>query len=859
MTGLSSYHVLGLVPDTPVGPWVRWGHELLRRLPGSRWVLEQGEWQGGAFLRSYAPPEVHHELARLALLRGDLRLEPRPWDPGDETPPTALGVLRFLGPWETPYPDPDPPELPARLGTPWAVQGVLMGGDPPEGQVRIASWGPPPGSLNTRQCLLLSWGRALGGVPEAWVPASRGHRIAEREWRHRELERFHGGPAPGMPADRWSHPWRAPVAARDPFGPSRAAANASPLPWARGWGDGNGWSPGPATLLRHVLVLGLTGSGKTQLLAHGAAQVHRQGVPLVALDLHGDLTPAILDRLPDPAPGEFLLIGPGPGESGMDVLALPADKGGPGLGPRRVGELLGALRPAGALKDEFWGPRMERLLEGGLRCVLGTGGSLYDLARLFQDPFGQAGSLRPLLVDPTLREFLDELVSVHHRQPDFLASVQNRLSRVLFDPAIRGLVAPPTGGVDPERALVERRSILLHLPKGELGEGGGLFVAHLLLARCYLALLRGEHPGPDRLRSLFILDESHLLSPRLLGTMVREGRKFGVGLLLATQGAGDGPHGVEGGPWSEVGTVVGLRMAPGPARQVLPWLAPRLPLHAGSRPAAEFVGALARLPRHTAYLREVGEDVPRLVVLPGPTPPSPARGARRSPVPPPGPSPSPAGPRPPEPEAEEIDGLLGILAGRPPPDPRPAWWRQGERRGFLEALPTGGFGLTEAGWGRLGWRGNTGAPRESFEHLRLLRDAFTLLAYRGLALEMPRQGGFERRLPDARWRRRAGGAPRSTPGDGRALAGPLDGAQELHLEVEVSSLEDPRRLARSWEKAQEQGAHLLWVAGTSGGGERLRAFLRKRGAGRREATVWVLREQALRKWRGSHPGPGAGK
>jgi hypothetical protein len=91
------------------------------------------------------------------------------------------------------------------------------------------------------------------------------------------------------------------------------------------------------------------------------------------------------------------------------------------------------------------------------------------------------------------------------------------------------------------------------------------------------------------------------------------------------------------------------------------------------------------------------------------------------------------------------------------------------------------------------------------------------------------------------------------------LAGPLDGAQELHLEVEVSSLEDPRRLARSWEKAQEQGAHLLWVAGTSGGGERLRAFLRKRGAGRREATVWVLREQALRKWRGSHPGPGAGK
>lgn len=861
MIGISCYEVWGLIPDTPVCPWVRWGYDLLSRLPGARWTLEQGEWEGRPFLRSYAPVGIHLELRRLALLQGDLRLVPRTWDPENDLPPATVSVLRFPSPPGPPPAEHDLPELPAHLGASWAVQGVLLGGDPPEGQVRVAGFGPLREALLAQHRVLLSWGSALGGVPEAWAPASRAHRIAQGEWRRRELKRFHGGPAPGMHKERWSLPWRAPAGAGRAGALPPPASNATPLPWAMNWGEGNGWSPDEATLLRHVLVLGLTGSGKTQLLAHGAAEVHRRGIPLVVLDMHGDLTPAILDRLPGLPRGEFVLVGPGPGETGMDVLAPPSGGGSAdgGTGSRLVGELLGALRPAGALRDEFWGPRMERLLEGGLRCVLGTGGNLHDLARLFHDPFGQAASLRPLLADPTLREFLDELVGVHRRQPDFLASVQNRLARVLFDPTIRALVSPRTGGEDPERVLDQRRSVLLHLPKGELGEGGGLFVAHLLLARCYLSLLRGAPPGPDRLRTLFVLDEAHLLSPRLLSTMVREARKFGVGLLLATQGSAEGLAGGEGGPWSEVGTVFGLRMAPGPARQFLPWLAPRLPLHPGSRPAAEFTGAFARLPRHAAYLRRVGEDFPRLVVLPGPVQRPRTLEGTGLPGAPPGPSPAAGGTRPEERETEEVDGLLGLLVGRVPSEPKPPWWTVGERRRFFRAQAPGRFCLTEAGWGRLGWRGNTGAPRESYEHLRLLRDAFALLAYRGLALEMPRQGGFERRLPDARYLMPVAPTSRPTPGATRVQKGPLDGTRDLHVEAEVSGLEDPRRLARSWDKARQQGAHLLWVAGTRRGGERLRAFLRRKEAGRQEATVWVLAEEALRGWREAHPGPASGK
>ncbi len=858
MIAITAYEVYGLTPETPVGPWVRWGYDLLSRLPGSQWTLEQGESPGGRYLRSYAPADVSEELRRLARSRGDLCLVPRTWDAESELPPATVGVLRFPGLPGPPLADlPELPELPGRLRTPWAVQGVLLGGDPPEGQLRVAAFGPVREARLVLQSVLFAWGPALGGIPEPWEPGSRAHRIAQGEWRRRELRRFHGGPAPGMPRERWSRPWSAPAAWDGGTLPPASAPRPPALPWATGWGKGEGWSPDEATLLRHVLVLGLTGSGKTQLLAHGAAEVHRRRVPLVALDMHGDLTPALLERLSDRPEEEFLLVGPGPGEGGMDVLAPPTADGSAVrvAGSRVVGELLGALRPAGALRDDLWGPRMERLLEGGLRCVLGTGGTLYDLARLYHDPFGEAATLRPLLPDRILREFLDELVSLHRRQPDFLASVQNRLARVLFDPTLRALVAPRSRGLDPEEALGQRRSILLHLPKGVLGEAGGLFVAHLLLARCYLALLRREAPGEDRLRALFVLDEAHLLSPRLLGTMVREGRKFGVGLLLATQGGPATPGGGEEGTWSEVGTVFALRMAPGPARQFLPWLAPRLPLHAGSPAAAELTGALVRLPRHAAYLRRVGEDLPRLVVLPGPVARAHARTAPTGPGSP-FPDPEPGASSPTEFADEETEGLLALLADRVPSDPKPAWWREGERRAFFRELAPGKFQLTEAGWGRLGWRRETGAPRESFEHRRLLRDVYALFAYRGIALEMPRQGGFDQRLPDARWVRTT--APNGGGDPPRLRTDLFDRTRELHVEVEVSALEDPRRLARSWEKAQAQGAHLLWVAGTRWGGERLRAFLRRKRAGPQQATVWVLREEALRGWRERHPGPGSG-
>ncbi len=833
--------VESLGSDLGVRRWFERAWDLLRGRPDLALLVEQGEQTGGPYLRVLAPAPVAAELQQLGAAEGYLRVGADPSRPPSGFPPGCFAALRWSGRRDPRPPDP-PPRLPplAPMPSPWGVQAFLLGGEEIRVHLRLAAGGAPSVAWRTLVRVGTHFGLALGGPVEPWDPAGRAHRVALGEWQRRELRRFHSGAAPGPDRSRFASAWSAPSGAGPP-GPSRLYPRTEGS-WAWGWSDAQPWVPTPSSLLRHTLVVGLTGSGKSRFLTHAALQTFRGGTPLVVLDLHGDLVPALRSSLSRPEEARRVcVIGiGGEREEGVDVLS--ADAAGP---ERLVPEVLAALRPGGWGREEYWGPRMERLLEGGLRCVLAGGGDLRDLAELFHDPFRHAPEWRAGIPSGPLQDFLSELVHWQRRQPEFLASVQNRLSRVLFDGRVRALVAPRTPAQSFDERLSRGLSLLLRLPRGELGEGASLFVANLLLARTYLALSREPASGEERLRALLVLDEAQLLSPTLLASIVEGGRKFGVAALLATQGGGSIRAQRESGPWSDIGSVWMLRMAPEPARELLGWIAPELALAPSSAAAREFLASMVELPPGRSWFRPWGARTPMMMVLPD----RPAPGAPAPPLAPPpegaprGEPPGPAGLEGSE-RLEEQQGLLSLLRGWKPDRIAPPWWPRALQRRY--AVPQGdGYRLSEAGWARLGWSGETGAVRESHEHRRLLRDVFALFAYSGVALELPQQGGFDRRLPDARLLLTPAGS----------LPPPPWAKPPLHVEVEVTSLEDPRRLERSLEKAREAGARLLWVTGRPKGAGRLRSFLRRRQRDPTPVAVWSLTEERMRRWRERHPSP----
>jgi hypothetical protein len=170
------------------------------------------------------------------------------------------------------------------------------------------------------------------------------------------------------------------------------------------------------------------------------------------------------------------------------------------------------------------------------------------------------------------------------------------------------------------------------------------------------------------------------------------------------------------------------------------------------------------------------------------------------------------------------------------------------RRGWVEPRLDGTWSVSRAGRGFLGELAETLAVRESAEHRLLLGAAFRIFARHGERLEIVRQGRFDTRLPDGRWRSLSA-EDRQVPGED--LAGRIAqrraswawrrfGGRDVYVEAEVSGADRRERIVRDLHKASAAGAHCLFLVGDPRRARRLRAVLADRRVGHPDATVWVL-------------------
>jgi len=607
-----------------------------------------------------------------------------------------------------------------------------------------------------------------------------------------------------------------------------------------------------------AIVLGASGAGKTTYLARWAAQVVRQGGALLVVDLHGDLAPAVLGRLPSEARRRVVAIDatlpPVPG-----VAALTRD----GSRDRAAAHLVAALKrlsPDGT--DLYWGFRLERVFDTFVRLALETGGSLTDLYDLLTNP-DRRDSARLATRSVELARFLDELSPVVRRNPEFLWSAATRLSKVVLVPALRELLAPEEGGLPVEALLAEGRSVLLRLPFASLGPEAAAFAATLVLGRTYLGIAAGAERRRHRVPVSIVLDEVQAFSPRLVAEILTEGRKFGLRTVVATQypdrlarelqsaarGALRGfvafrvprPTALEVGSWLGLGPTDSVELLPNlPTGQGLVLD----PLSEGVRPttpeerrpevdpnewkvAVDATRCEFGVDRHVAVDDGRTDDATERLLLAVLSNAEEGSTLRR----------------------EEVVAAATTLPG-PATDPALLSDRLVTlfRDGYLEPGATG-LRLTAAGERRLGLTTPTGATRESAEHRALLMATFRRFARRGYRLEILRQGRFDTTLPDARLRQLPDRERVRVPADlaveveqaRRGWAWRFFGGRDVYVEAEVSGALRPERVRHGVRKALHQGAFVLFVVGDARRARRVRSVLRAMGLGVDRAQVWTLR------------------
>ena len=280
--------------------------------------------------------------------------------------------------------------------------------------------------------------------------------------------------------------------------------------------------------LRHIHVVGGTGTGKSTLLLSLIAQDIESGHGFAILDPHGDLVDEVLTQIPESRFGDVVLVNPADERPvGFNILQAHSELERNLL----ASDLVAIFRRL----STSWGDQMHSVLANAI------------LAFLESDRGGTIGDLRRFLVEPEFRKEILETVrdaEVRYywtKEFTLLAGkpqgpILTRLDTFLRPRLVRAMVNVRKDRLDLASVMNQGKILLVKLAQGMIGEENAALLGSILVAKLHqLVMGRQEQKAADRRPFFLYIDEfQHFVTPSM-ATLLTGARKFGLGLVLAHQ------------------------------------------------------------------------------------------------------------------------------------------------------------------------------------------------------------------------------------------------------------------------------------------------------------------------------------
>lgn len=286
--------------------------------------------------------------------------------------------------------------------------------------------------------------------------------------------------------------------------------------------------------LRHLHVLGPTGTGKSTLLLNEIALDIAAGWGVVVIEPKGDLINDVLARIPDDRLADVVLLDPSDEQLPVGLNPLAAGLRSPEL---VADQLLGMFR---SLYESSWGPRTNDILGASLLTLARTPRmTLCALPTLLGNPQFRhrvvAGLDDPLALDPFWATY--EAWSEAERAAA-IAPVMNKVRPFLLRPQLRAILGQSRPRFELTDVFSQRRILLVNLAKGAIGSEAAALLGSLILAQLWAAALNRTTVAAERRRPVFVyIDEfqDYLHLPTDLGEALAQARSLAVGFVLAHQ------------------------------------------------------------------------------------------------------------------------------------------------------------------------------------------------------------------------------------------------------------------------------------------------------------------------------------
>lgn len=280
--------------------------------------------------------------------------------------------------------------------------------------------------------------------------------------------------------------------------------------------------------LRHMHVIGATGTGKSSLLLKLIIQDVYQDRGIAVLDPHGDLIDEIIKKIPDNRLKDIILVDPSDSEYpiGLNLLSAYSE-------PEKIilsSDLVALFRRFAT----SWGDQMTSVLANAINAIIesDSGGTLIDLRRFlvesnFRNKFLQT------VTDPNILYYWRNEFQL--LRANTVAPILTRLDTFLRPRIVRNMMAQKEG-LDFSDILENKKILLVKLAQGLIGEENSYLLGTLFVAKLHQAAQQRQNIPPEQRKPFyFYIDEFQNFITPSMSAILTGARKYGLGLILAHQ------------------------------------------------------------------------------------------------------------------------------------------------------------------------------------------------------------------------------------------------------------------------------------------------------------------------------------
>ncbi|MBI5004585.1 MAG: TraM recognition domain-containing protein [Candidatus Lloydbacteria bacterium] len=297
----------------------------------------------------------------------------------------------------------------------------------------------------------------------------------------------------------------------------------------------------PEDRMRHLYVIGQTGTGKTTLLKNMIVQDIEAGNGVCMIDPHGSDIEDILSRIPEHRLADVIYFDPGAAERPMGLNMLEYDARFPEQKTFVVNELFSIFQKLYGAVPESMGPMFEQYFRNATMLVIEdpeSGSTLLDVSRVLADPAFRALKLSRSK-NPVVVQFWTDIAEKAGGEgalQNIVPYITSKFDVFLANDIMRPIVAQQHSAFNFRQIMDERKILLVNLSKGRLGDINSHLIGLIIVGKILMAALSRVDVLREKPADFYLyIDEFQNITTDSIATILSEARKYRLSLTIANQ------------------------------------------------------------------------------------------------------------------------------------------------------------------------------------------------------------------------------------------------------------------------------------------------------------------------------------